>query len=175
MTLAVAAANRSSMLPDVPTFAESGYPGIVAGPWFALLAVSGVILGAVYMLDVTQKVFFGAATNPKNRDLTDLNSREWAGLAPLVVAIFALGLFPMYFRDRIDPSVRSFLAVYNSKREALRDGGGAHLTPWLLEEAATTPPVTDPGNGLPPPAVPEAVPHAARAQRSNDLLVAQGN
>jgi NADH-quinone oxidoreductase subunit M len=145
------------------------------GPWFALLAVSGVILGAVYMLDVTQKVFFGPSTNPKNRDLTDLNSREWAGIAPLVVAIFALGLFPMYFRDRIDPSVRSFLAVYNSKREALREGGNAHMTPWLLEESATTPPARDPGNGLPLPAeVPAAVPHATRAQRSNELLVARG-
>lgn len=39
--LAVAASSRSSMLPDVPTFAESGYPGIVAGPWFALLAPTG--------------------------------------------------------------------------------------------------------------------------------------
>ncbi len=144
------------------------------GPWFGLLAVSGVILGAVYMLDVTQKVFFGPSTNPKNRDLTDLNSREWVGLAPLVVAIFALGLFPMYFRDRIDPSVRSFLAVYNSKREALRDGGSTRVTPWLLEEAATTPPARDPGNGLPPPAVPEAVPHAALAPRSNELLAARG-
>jgi NADH-quinone oxidoreductase subunit M len=146
------------------------------GPWFGLLAVSGVILGAVYMLDVTQKVFFGASTNPKNRDLTDLNSREWTALAPLVLAIFAIGLFPMYFRDRIDPSVRSFLAVYNSKREALRDGGNTRMTPWLLEEAAITPPEHDPGNGLPAPAAPEAVPHAALAPRSNELLVArQGN
>ena len=41
LPLAVAATTRSSMLPDVPTFAESGYPGIVAGPWFALLAPAG--------------------------------------------------------------------------------------------------------------------------------------
>jgi NADH-quinone oxidoreductase subunit M len=144
------------------------------GPWFGMLAVSGVILGAVYMLDVTQKVFFGASTNPKNRGLTDLNSREWAGLAPLVVAIFALGLFPMYFRDRIDPSVRAFLSVYNSKREALRDGG-VHLVPWLLEESVITPPATDPGNGLPPPAEAVEAPHAARqAPSTRDLLVAQG-
>jgi len=39
--IAVAATKRSPALPDVPTFAESGYPGIVAGPWFALVAPAG--------------------------------------------------------------------------------------------------------------------------------------
>ncbi len=130
------------------------------GPWYALLAVFGVILGAVYMLDVTQKVFFGEQTNPKNRSLPDLTAREWTGLVPLVVSIFALGLFPMYFRDRIDPSVRAFVSVYNTKREALREEGGTHLAPWLLNESVTALPEHDPGNGLVAPS--EGAPHAAR-------------
>ena len=41
VAVAVAGEKRSTVLPDVPTFAESGYPGIVAGPWFSLLAPAG--------------------------------------------------------------------------------------------------------------------------------------
>jgi NADH-quinone oxidoreductase subunit M len=91
------------------------------GPWFGLLAVSGVILGAVYMLDVTQKVFFGP--NPTRRTATSPTSTPASGRACPARRrdLRARASSPMYFRDRIDPSVRSFLAVYNSKREALRD------------------------------------------------------
>lgn len=41
VAIAVAAEKRSSMLPDVPTFAEIGYPGVVAGPWFSIVAPAG--------------------------------------------------------------------------------------------------------------------------------------
>lgn len=44
VAVAVAAATRSPMLPDVPTFAEHGYPGVVAGPWFAVLGPAGTPL-----------------------------------------------------------------------------------------------------------------------------------
>jgi NADH-quinone oxidoreductase subunit M len=81
------------------------------GPVFAAIAPRGVILGAIYMLDVTQKVFFGPNRNPKNAHLPDLSPREWAGLLPLVAMIFALGLFPNYFKStastrRCGPSSR---------------------------------------------------------------------
>ncbi|MFO0606314.1 MAG: NADH-quinone oxidoreductase subunit M [Polyangiales bacterium] len=113
------------------------------GPLFALLAVSGVVLGAVYMLDVVQKVFFGPSTNPRNKHLDDLNDREWAGLAPLIAAIFLIGLFPMYFRDRIDPSVRSFLAVYSAKKDALMSHRGDEA-PYMLDASTVTPPPPPP-------------------------------
>lgn len=41
VAIAVAGKTRSSVLPDVPTFAESGYPDVVAGPWFSLVAPAG--------------------------------------------------------------------------------------------------------------------------------------
>lgn len=113
------------------------------GPLFALLAVSGVVLGAVYMLDVVQKVFFGPSTNPRNKHLDDLNDREWTGLAPLIAAIFLIGLFPMYFRDRIDPSVRSFLAVYSAKKDALMSHRGDDA-PYMLDASTVTPPPPPP-------------------------------
>jgi len=68
-------------------------------------AAAGVILAAVYMLYVVQKMFFGPLTNPKNKHLPDLTVRESLALAPLVLMIFVIGLFPAIFLDRMKESV----------------------------------------------------------------------
>jgi NADH:ubiquinone oxidoreductase subunit 4 (subunit M) len=82
------------------------------GKVHAVLASAGVILAAVYMLSVVQKVFFGPLDNPKNRSLKDLNSREAIALAPLVALIFVIGLFPALFLSRMTPSVEATLDHY---------------------------------------------------------------
>src|SRR5262249_23622676 len=64
-------------------------------------AAIGVILGAVYMLMVVQKVFFGPITKKENRRLTDVNTRELVALAPLTMMIFVIGLFPGIFLSQI--------------------------------------------------------------------------
>ncbi len=69
-------------------------------------AAAGVILAAVYMLGVVQKMFFGPLSNPKNKHLPDLTVRETLALAPLVVMIFVIGLFPSIFLDRMKDSVQ---------------------------------------------------------------------
>ncbi len=74
----------------------------------AVLAAAGVILAAIYMLGVVQKVFFGPLKNAKNRYLPDLNTREIIALAPLVVMIFVIGLFPSTFLSRSSDAVSSF-------------------------------------------------------------------
>jgi NADH-quinone oxidoreductase subunit M len=71
----------------------------------ASIAAFGVILAAVYMLHVVQKMFFGPIDNPKNEKLTDLNVRETVAVAPLVVMIFVIGLFPNLLLDRMHESV----------------------------------------------------------------------
>jgi NADH-quinone oxidoreductase subunit M len=68
-------------------------------------AAAGVILAAVYMLGVVQKMFFGPLTNPKNKHLPDLTRREILAIAPLVAMIFVIGLFPSVFLDRMKDSV----------------------------------------------------------------------
>ncbi|WP_433937480.1 NuoM family protein [Sorangium cellulosum] len=73
-------------------------------------AAAGVILAAVYMLSVVQKMFFGPLTNPKNKHLPDVTPREALALAPLVLMIFVIGLFPAIFLDRMKESV---LFTYN--------------------------------------------------------------
>jgi NADH-quinone oxidoreductase subunit M len=87
-------------------------------------AAAGVILAAVYMLGVVQKMFFGPLTNPKNKHLPDLTRREIMALAPLVGMIFVIGLFPNVFLSRTEDAVRlaynQFKAV--SDQQTIRFG-----------------------------------------------------
>ncbi|MDH5681149.1 MAG: NADH-quinone oxidoreductase subunit M [Spirochaetota bacterium] len=69
---------------------------------FGTLAASGVILGAVYMLILYQRVFFGEVTNPKNQSLKDLNFREVSLLVPMVILMILMGVVPNYFLDKMD-------------------------------------------------------------------------
>jgi NADH-quinone oxidoreductase subunit M len=89
----------------------------------AVLASLGVILAAVYMLSVVQRVFFGPITNPKNASLKDLNPRETLALAPLVALIFVIGLFPAIFLNRTSESVKAVVEGYIDKRKAWLDMG----------------------------------------------------
>lgn len=68
-------------------------------------AAAGVILAAVYMLSVVQKMFFGPLSNPKNKGLPDLSVRESLALAPLVLMIFVIGFVPGLFLDRMKDSI----------------------------------------------------------------------
>jgi NADH-quinone oxidoreductase subunit M len=64
-------------------------------------AAIGVILGAVYMLMVVQKMFFGPITHKENAHLPDVNARELLSLAPLAMAIFVIGFFPNVLLSQI--------------------------------------------------------------------------
>ncbi len=75
----------------------------------AVLAATGVILGAVYMLWMVQRVFYGEVTNPKNESLKDLTCREFLYLLPLVGLIFWIGLYPNFFLDKMHVSVDKFI------------------------------------------------------------------
>jgi NADH-quinone oxidoreductase subunit M len=74
-------------------------------PEFAVFAATGVILSAVYMLWMFQRVNFGELTNPKNRQLPDLSVREWAALGPAVVMAIVMGVVPTFFLRPMEPAV----------------------------------------------------------------------
>ncbi len=76
----------------------------------AVLAATGVILGAVYMLWMVQRVFYGKVTNSSNLNLRDLNLREMAYMIPLLVLIFWIGLFPNFFLNKMHTSVDHFIS-----------------------------------------------------------------
>jgi NADH-quinone oxidoreductase subunit M len=72
---------------------------ILQGTWmenrlWAGLAVSGVVLGAAYLLWLYQRVYFGKVENPKNQNLHDLTPREILTFAPLLIAALWIGIYP---------------------------------------------------------------------------------
>ena len=76
---------------------------------YAVLAAAGVVLAAVYLLWMYQRVFYGELTNEKNRALPDCNRREKLILTVMVVVIVAMGVYPQPFLRRMDRSVTSIL------------------------------------------------------------------
>jgi NADH-quinone oxidoreductase subunit M len=76
---------------------------------FAVIAATGVILSAVYMLWMFQRVNYGTVTNDENKTLSDLGSREWGVLIPIVLAILLMGVVPNLFLKPMEPSVERML------------------------------------------------------------------
>jgi len=74
-------------------------------PLMASFAATGVILSAVYMLWMFQRVNYGEITNPKNRALPDLTPREWAMMIPTVALALLMGIFPNIFLKPMEPSI----------------------------------------------------------------------
>ena len=110
-----------------------GYPIMFGHPkLIAALAATGVILGAVYMLWMFQKVMFGPNANPKNQSLKDLSLREIAVLAPMLLMAFWLGLAPSTFLDKIDPAVARTLSEFRVKYAESADLG--RDTPRMMAE-----------------------------------------
>jgi NADH-quinone oxidoreductase subunit M len=84
---------------------DAGQSGALRSVLFAGFAAAGVILAAVYILFMFQKMFLGPADKEENRSLKDLNWREIVTLAPLLVFIFWIGLYPKPFFMLMAPAV----------------------------------------------------------------------
>jgi NADH-quinone oxidoreductase subunit M len=91
-------------------FGPDSHPRIIAA-----VAATGVILSAVYLLWMFQKVMFGPNNNPKNKHLPDLTAREFFVFLPILVAAFWLGIRPGTFLDVIDPAVTRTLVNFRAK------------------------------------------------------------
>lgn len=82
-------------------------------PVFASIAVFGVVVSAVYMLNVTKRVMFGhilAESPSKIGTLSDLNLKEVALMSPLVALIFLMGVYPKLFLNSIEKSVEHLVS-----------------------------------------------------------------
>ena len=77
--------------------------------WWAIVGSTGVIFAAVYLLWAYQRVFHGVPTGD-NAKMLDMNWREAAALAPLLIGIVFIGIYPKPLLDRISPSVDHVLS-----------------------------------------------------------------
>jgi len=116
----------------VGTFTHGGHT-LNQAPLLVVVAASGVILGAVYLLWMFQRVMFGPLTNPDNEALEDLNLREKLTFAPVIVMIIVMGVYPLPFLARINPTSEAALARFELMRCASIVHSGASR-PALLAD-----------------------------------------
>jgi NADH-quinone oxidoreductase subunit M len=113
----------------VATLSSIGLPGLnnFVGEFLVILgsfgadrvlgaiAVSGVVLSAIYMLWAYQRTFQGAEPQPeRQRSLIDMVPREIAAVVPVVAAMLVLGVAPNLALDRINPASEGVVAWVNS-------------------------------------------------------------
>jgi len=103
----------------------AGHPAFL--PWprlFGALAATGVILGAIYLLFMFQKVFFGKLDKERNGALPDLKSHELFVFIVLAITIFLGGLFPRSLLTVMEPSVDKFVRDFGSRVDDCREPQG---------------------------------------------------
>jgi NADH-quinone oxidoreductase subunit M len=82
--------------------------------WLALLGGLGMILGAAYMLYLYRRVIFGRLTRDDLRHILDLNPREWALFAPLIMLTLWMGIYPSSFTGFFDESVAAMVQHHHA-------------------------------------------------------------
>ncbi|TET38816.1 MAG: NADH-quinone oxidoreductase subunit M [Planctomycetota bacterium] len=123
------------------TSGTNGALSSACGPgayWFAIIAALGVIFGAVYMLWMFQRVMYGKVTNPKNENLKDLSLREFVVLAPIILFIFIMGIFPTPFLRRMEASVKYFNNHYAKQFTDVNAETASTDAPEKAKQAAVT-------------------------------------
>jgi NADH-quinone oxidoreductase subunit M len=88
--------------------------GYQASTWTAILAATGVILSAVYMLTLYRRVVFGEIANPKLAAIADLEMREVVIFAPLMVATLYMGIAPASVFHFTQASVEHLTTAYRA-------------------------------------------------------------
>lgn len=77
--------------------------------WYAVVATTGVIFAACYLLWMFGRIMFGALSNKENEGLSDMNKTEWAMLVPLVIFIVWLGVYPNTFMSKSETSTKQLV------------------------------------------------------------------
>jgi NADH-quinone oxidoreductase subunit M len=116
--------------------------GYLNRPIWGILAATGVVLGAMYMLRMYQRIFFGPITNKANEDLKDLNVRETLILAPLVVLVFWIGVFPASVTDKFALQTASLTGIKSIAQNQMVEPIAESPT----DNNTTTPEAQDQGN-----------------------------
>jgi NADH-quinone oxidoreductase subunit M len=123
---------------------------------FTAIAATGVILSAVYMLWMFQRVNYGTVTNPKNRGLRDLSPREWFVIAPICAMCVVMGVVPGVFLKPMEPAVKKTVEHVRGSGLPMSTERNQPAKPAVL--ALTAAPLAT----APSPEVPPAVNPAAK-------------
>jgi NADH-quinone oxidoreductase subunit M len=160
----------------IVTLSSIGLPGtngfvgeflILSGTWlsrlgssatYSTLAATGVILGAVYMLVLVEKVFFGPITKSENRHLRDLTVREGFVLAPMLVLIVLMGLMPGPFLAPAKAPVDRLIARFQQAEVRLGMKETSVGTATVAVAATAAAPAPEQHGALPEVPVVPAVP-----------------
>ncbi len=95
-----------------------------ASTWSAIVATTGIILGAAYMLYLYWRIAFGVARTPEAAAMKDLDLREWWLLAPIALAVFWMGIYPESFLRPI----RNDVGRVVTRLEPVAPAGDSHLS-----------------------------------------------
>ncbi len=85
---------------------------------YAVFAVTGIILGAAYMLWLFQRTMFGDPVGEANQNMQDMNLRQVGYMLPLVILMFWIGLYPKPFLSRIQPTVNHYVGQMQERQQA---------------------------------------------------------
>ncbi|MCP5032876.1 MAG: NADH-quinone oxidoreductase subunit M [Actinomycetia bacterium] len=105
--------------------------------WWSVVAVSGVILAALYLLWAYQRSFHGPAEGD-NATMADLRPSEVLAIAPLLALIVALGVYPKPVLERIEPTVDALVAHVESHVEGFTESEPTEVPVLGVEELIAT-------------------------------------
>jgi NADH-quinone oxidoreductase subunit M len=114
-----------------------------ANPWVAVIAATGVILSAVYMLWMVRRVFFGPVVHEVNKKLLDLNLREKVVCVALTIPMFWIGMYPSPFLRPMDASINTLLETMQARGAEV----GLEFAPAAEAETAALPDEVAPATG----------------------------
>ncbi len=110
---------------------------------FVVVAGLGVILSAVYMLWMFQRVYFGPVTHDENRTLPDLTPREWAIVGPLAAIAIVMGVLPTLFLKPMESSVSRIVERLEQRRPAIVQLQPDGASPPVRRDGAPAPPTPE--------------------------------
>jgi NADH:ubiquinone oxidoreductase subunit 4 (subunit M) len=105
---------------------------------FGILVASGALLGAICMLWMYERVFFGKVTKKANSSIKDLSIRELAALIPLILIMFWIGLFPGYILNKIGPGIEKYTTDFSPYTEIIEMDENASYNSNLKDLIKTT-------------------------------------
>jgi NADH-quinone oxidoreductase subunit M len=113
-------------------------------PRFVVVAGLGVILSAVYMLWMFQRVYYGEVTHEHNRHMPDLSVREWAVIGPLAAMAIYMGVFPNVFLKPMEPAITRIVERIERFQPLQVERGGSTFAP--VGASADSPAADAPGS-----------------------------